>query len=116
MRKTSAKDANTGYVQKLRVPENATNEEIQTALYKLFQSSPQGSTRFQDQSSPQGNSVLTKHPQDAIIAMNDQASPQGLDSRPSIIAATAISKIQLNDTIKNSITSALQREAPFSEI
>ena len=59
---------------------------------------------------------MTKHPQDVSIAMNDQASPQGLNSRTSIIAATAISKIQLNDTIKNSITSALQRESPFSEI
>ena len=42
VRKSSVTDANAEYVQRLRVPEDATNEQIQDALYRLFSSSPQG--------------------------------------------------------------------------
>ena len=42
VRKVSVKDANAEYVQKLRVSNVATDQEIQTVLHKLFQSSPQG--------------------------------------------------------------------------
>ena len=103
VRKSSVKDANAEYVQKLRVSEHATNEEIQTALHNLFNQSPQG------------HSVLTEHPQGAINLMNEDSSPQGTISR-SVIAATAISKIQLDDEFKNSLLSALQSESPYSEI
>ena len=51
VRKSFVKDANAEYVQGLRVPESATNEEIQAALHKLFNSGPQGT---QDQQGPQG--------------------------------------------------------------
>ena len=36
------KDANAEYVQKLRVTESDTDQEIQNALHQLFRSSPQG--------------------------------------------------------------------------
>ena len=42
VRKSSVTDANASYVQKLRVVENATNEEIQAALHELFKNGPQG--------------------------------------------------------------------------
>ena len=42
VRKSSVTDANAEYVQRLRVLEDATNEQIQDALHKLFNSSPQG--------------------------------------------------------------------------
>ena len=45
VRKSSVTDANAEYVQRLRVPEDATNEQIQTALHKLFHQGPQG-TQF----------------------------------------------------------------------
>ncbi|MCV6577094.1 MAG: Ty3/Gypsy family RNase HI domain-containing protein, partial [Cohaesibacter sp.] len=55
VRKTSVTDANASYVQKLRVAENATDEEVQAALHKLFKSSPQAQSVIVDQA--QCNSV-----------------------------------------------------------
>ena len=42
VRKGSVRDANAEFVQKLRISDKATDEEIQTALNQLFNSSPQG--------------------------------------------------------------------------
>ena len=42
VRKSSLTDATAEYVQRLRVPENAMNEQIQSALHKLFDQGPQG--------------------------------------------------------------------------
>ena len=42
IRKDSVKDANAEYVMKLRAVADATDQEIQDALYTLFNSSPQG--------------------------------------------------------------------------
>ena len=102
-------DANAEYVQKLRVPENATNEEIQEALHKLFSSSPQGqisqSEKIQD---PQGQSVLTT---------NEATGPQGTENEArTIIGATAVSKVQLDNSLRNSLHSFLQHESPYAEI
>ena len=56
VRKSSVTDANASYVQKLRVAENATDEEIKAALHQLFKFGPQGNlaTSSQDQTAPQG--------------------------------------------------------------
>ena len=54
VRKGSVKDANAEYVQKLRMNELATDQEVQEALHQLFNSSPQGNQ------GPQGQSVLTE--------------------------------------------------------
>ena len=109
VRKSSVTDANAEYVQKLRVPENATNEEIQEALHKLFNSSPQGqisqSEKIQD---PQGQSILTT---------NEATCPQGTDNEVrAIIGATAVSKVQLDNSLKNSLHSFLQHESPYAEV
>ena len=48
--------------------------------------------------------------------MNEDAGPQGMNSRPTVVAATAISKIQLDNTFKNSLHSFLQHEVPYAEI
>ena len=96
----------------LRVSEHATNEEIQTALHNLFNQSPQGNPNNQG---PQGHSVLTEHPQGVISSMNEDSNPQVTVTK-SIIAATAISRIQLDDEFKNYLLSALQSESPYSEI
>ena len=37
VRKGSVKDANEEYVMQLRVPDNATDEEIQSALHQVIQ-------------------------------------------------------------------------------
>ena len=68
IRKDSVKDANAEYVMRLRVASNATDEGIQNALYKLFNLSPQGE----------------------FSSTNDQ-------EQPSIMGATAVSKIQLGN-------------------
>ena len=48
--------------------------------------------------------------------MNEGSGPQGTDSRPTVVAATAISKIQLDNVFKNSLYSSLQHEVPYAEI
>ena len=48
--------------------------------------------------------------------MNGDASPQGLTTRHPVIAATGISRIQLDNELRNSLLSTLQSEAPYSEI
>ena len=69
------KNENAEYVQKLRVNSIATKHEIQEALHQLFKSSPQG----------------------RIQLTNEDTGPQGnflQETRPSVIGAAAISKIQ----------------------
>ena len=110
VRKSSVSDANASYVQKLRVAENATNEEIQAALHELFKNGPQGPniTSTQDQLAPQGQSII----------QDSKSSPQGskTSTNASILASTAISKIQLDDEIKNSLSSALRNEHPYTDV
>ena len=105
IRKGSIKDANSEYVQRLRVSPDASDSEIQTALHRLFS---QGS---------QGQSV--KDPQGRSVSSNDQAqcSPGNIssESKPSIIAATSVSKMQLDNSFRNSLCSLLQQEVPYSE-
>ena len=81
---------------------DATDEEVQAALHKLFKSSPQA------------QSVTVDQAQCNLI--QDQACPQGTIKLASILASTAISKVRLDDEIKNSIVSALQHEDPYAEI
>ena len=81
---SSVKDANAEYIQKLRVNEWTTIQEIEESLNQLFNSNRQGN--FES------------------------------EARPSVIAATAISKIQLDNTLTNSLYSSLQNESPYSEI
>ena len=117
VRKESVKDANAEYVTRLRVAENATDEQIQSALHQLFNQSvqsPQGQIKNQDNQDPQGHSILTELPQGEIQSVHDDSGPQGTNS--SILAPTAISKIQLDNSLKNSLHTALQSESPYSEI
>ena len=107
VRKESIKDANAEYVMRLRVAENATDDKIQNALYQIFNSSPQGNQSIQCH---QRQTILAMIPQGESVSMNYDKS------RPSIMSATAISKIQLDATLKNSLHSFLQSEVPCSEI
>ena len=77
VRKSSAIDANAEYVQRLRVPENATNEQIQTTLHQLFNQGPQGkSVKFREDQGPQDHTVLSKtSPQDTILATKEDTGP-----------------------------------------
>ena len=57
---------------------------------------------------------MTVIPQGEISPTNDDSSPQGIN--PSILAPTVIYKIQLDNSFKNSLHTALQSETPYSEI
>ena len=75
-------------------------QEIQEALHKLFSSSPQGqcsqSEKIQDN---QGQSILTT---------NEATGPQGIENKSrAIIGATAVLKVQLDNSLKNSLHSFL---------
>ena len=106
VREGSIKDANSEYVQRLRVSTDASDREIQSALHKLFSQGPQG----QSANDPQGQSILS----------SDQVQwPQGnfkSETKPSIIEATSISKLQLDNSFRDSLYSLLQQEVPYSEI
>ena len=117
MRKSSVAEANAEYVQKLRVPENATSEQIQDALYRLFGSSPQGrNSQIEQIQGPQGQTILSKQtPQGSIISTNEEKCPQGNQSKK-IIAATAVSGVELDNSFKDSLYSLLQHESPCAEI
>ena len=110
VRKSSVTDANASYVQKLRVAEDATHEEIQAALHKLFKHGPQGDKTIVNQDQD-------KDPQDpSVTEQMVSISPQGNSMNASILASTAISKIQLDAELKNSLLSALRDEHPYSEV
>ena len=106
VRKGSVKDANSEYVQRLRVSPEASDSEIQSALHQLFNQGPQGQSTNDSQSQ-------------SVLSNNQAQCPQGnlsSEFKPSIIAATAISKLQLDNSFKNSLYSLLQQEVPYSEI
>lgn len=64
LRKDSVKDANSEYVQRIRVSENATDEDIQTALHELFNQDPPGYSVSkiipQDNQGPHDQTVLSE--------------------------------------------------------
>ena len=106
VRKGSVKDANSEYVQRLRVSSEVSDSEIQSALHRLFNQGPQGQSTNDSQSR-------------SVLSHNQAQCPQGNFSsefKPSIIAATAVSKLQLDNSFRNSLYSLLQQEAPYSEI
>ena len=103
-------DANAAYVQQLRVAENASDEDIQTALSKLFQ-------RRSENSDVQGKSVLkisvnsesqkTEHmldqispgpsrPQSEISSVNQDQEPE-IKSKLSVLRSGII----INSSLKN---------------
>ena len=81
----------------LRVSPEASDSEIQSALHQLFTQGPQGQS--------------VKDPQDhSILSVDIAQCPQGNSSpefKPSIIAATAISKLLLDNSFRNSLYSLL---------
>ena len=99
VRKGSVKDANEEYVMRLRVPANASDEEIQSALHQLF---------IQSVQCPQGKSKITNEDQSPI--------QDSFEVKPVVIAPTAVSKLQLDNSFRNSLYYLLRNEAPYDEI
>ena len=72
VRKSSVTDANAVYVQKLRVPADATDEQIQEALHQLFRSSPQARfSKSEKIQGPQGQSESVQDPQGHAVKRQD---------------------------------------------
>ena len=98
VRKGSIKDANSKYVQRLKVSPKASDSEIQLALHQLLNQGPQGQSTNDSQSQ-------------SVLSNNQAQCPQGNFSskfKPSIIAAIAVSELQLNNSFKNSLYYLLQ--------
>ena len=56
-------------------------------------------------------------PQGTVLTTNEGTGPQGTDNEvKSVIAATAVPQVQINDSLKNSLHSLLQHESPCAEI
>ena len=112
VRKDSVKDANSEYVQKLSVSPEASDAEIQSALHRLFNQGPQG----QSINDSQSQSILSSDQAQCLQGNQCSQDKFSLDSKPSIIAATAMSKLQLDDSFRNSVCSLLQNEIPYADI
>ena len=80
---------------------------------QLFNNGPQGPTIARSVSPSRAFNFAV--PSQVRISVED-ASPQGTTTTKAILSSTAISKIQLDPEIKNLLTSALHREAPYSQI
>ena len=99
VRKEYVKNANEEYVMRLRVQSDATDEENQSALHHLFNKSAQ---------CPQGKFNVMNGDQDP--------SQYSEEIKPSVIAPTAVSKLQLDNSFRNSLYSLLRNEAPYDGI
>ena len=48
--------------------------------------------------------------------MNEDSDPQDIKRRSTMVAATAISRVQVDNEFKDSLHSFLQHEVPYAEI
>ena len=123
VKKSSVHDANEAYVQQLRVPEDATDQQIQEALTKLFQRnvdiktnesvfrmSTKSIDQVQEQALNQYSSVPSR-PSD-----QDQFSEKTKTNQDQIKIAVLRSGVILDVQFKNEIYSLLKNESPFDEI
>ena len=126
-RKGSVHDANAAYVQQLRVASDASDEEIQSALTRLFR-------KQSDSNEVQGKSVLkisTQSSSQQTEQLLDQINPR--PSRPS--EQTEISTVDrdqvedsktkisvlrsgviIDSSLRENINSLLKKESPYMEI
>ena len=121
VRKTSVHDANAAYVQKLRVPENATDAEIQSALTRLFSQN----------SETENQSVIKMTVQDSVQVQENllnqfkpenkgqdqvQESDQSKISSENAKLAVLRSGVIIDEQFKREVHSLLLKESPYKEI
>ena len=101
VRKGFVKDPNEEYVMRLRVTANAMDEEIQSALHQLF------SSNNQSVQGPQGHSQC---PQGKFETTHEYQAPSQIsfENKPSVIAPIVVSKLQMNNSFRNSLYSLLE--------
>ena len=90
-----------------------------STIHQLFNQAPQGKlVKFREDQGPQGHTILSKtSPQDTILATKEDTSSQGTENEVKlVIATTAVSQVQVDESLKNSLHSLLQHESPYAEI
>ena len=119
VKKSSVHDANAAYVQKLRVPEDASNDQIQAALNRLFSQnmgtenqsvlkmSTQDNVQHQKQLLNQIKPEISDRVQDQV-----QCSRSDEDCKLSILR----SGVLIDGQFKNKIYSLLKNERPYNSI
>ena len=62
--------------------------------------------------------MSNQSPQDSIVSINEAQAPiqDSFEVKPVVIAPTAVSKLQLDNSFRNSLYSLLRNEAPYDEI
>ena len=144
VKKGSVHDANEAYVQQLRVATDASDEDIQEALEKLFRRNPsvnrgrdsilKMSTSTEEEKRagildkprpvPSGQSVPSKQSDSSSISVQDQSqavqdqSLQGQQQAQDSVSKLAVyrSRVRINSSLKDSFYSLLKNESPYDEI
>ena len=122
VKKSSVHDANEAYVQQLRVPENATDVQIQEALTKLFQKNEgvntnesvlKMSTKSIDQVQ---ESVLNQYSSVPSRPSDQDQISVSKNNQDQVKIAVLRSGVILDVQFKNEVYSLLKSESPFDEI
>ena len=123
VRKSSVHDANAAYVQKLRVPEKATDAQIQAALDKLFKqnsvSEGQAVLRMSTQDSTQSQEQLLNQFKPEISIQNqdqDQSSREDQSVTEKCKISVLRSGVIIDAQFKNQVYSLLKKESPYDAI
>ena len=118
VKKSSVHDANEAYVQQLRVPEDATDDQIKEALAKLFQKNDgihsKGSVlKMSSKSIDQAQEQILDQYSSVPSRLDDQAQKSDQDQAK---IAVLRSGVILDVQFKREIHSLLKKESPYMEI
>ena len=119
VKKSSVHDANAAYVQKLRVPEDASDDQIQTALNRLFSQNTETENQSVLKMSTQDN---VQHQEQLLNQIkpeiSDRAQAQVQCPRSSEDCKLSIlrSGVLIDGQFKNQIYSLLKNERPYNSI
>ena len=111
-------DANEAYVRQLRVPEDATDDQIKEALTKLFQKNdkinPEGSVlKMPNKSIDQDQEQILDQYSSVPSRLSDQAQRSVQDqAKISVLTKGGILDVQF----KKEVRSLLEKESPYMEI
>ena len=118
VKKSSVHDANEAYVQQLRVPEDATDDQIKEALAKLFQKNDgihsKGSVlKMSSKSIDQAQEQILDQYSSVPSRLDDQAQKSDQDQAK---IAVLRSGVILDVQFKKEVHSLLEKESPYMEI
>ena len=118
VKKSSVHDANEAYVQQLRDPEDATDDQIKEALTKLFQKNDkinsEGSVlKIPNKSIDQDQEQIFNQSSSVLSKLSDQAQRSDQDQAK---LAVLRSGVILDVQFKKEIHSLLEKESPYMEI